>query len=388
MNLDVGMIWRRKPAVLAANLVGNFAVIVLGKFRLRIGQITMKFQQRMRVINTAARSAIWVLLVAILSGPALAETGTEKSVTPAASAPVGDAVFPSMVDPKYEQETPAKARVHTCIDQYNKNKLTSANGGLKWIEKGGGYYIQCNTRLGGHSPRPTLSQEGEEADRDSAMARGASYTIGDNPASQSKAEDATPSKCVYRNDEKLLCLNAERIAFEKRYWTRDFDFLVISGSFSGSGNRWWDWKLIIEDGKGAITKPLADNCLACDIRVDRLNFQSNEIVFIHRQEKRLEIATFRAGQFTLQKSKLDPREPLDEDTCGDLLGRYEYCSKAERNTVDCSMALANSGHFSLLRIEDQYAGISYDGMQRMCRAACSGGKAMDRKTFLKEVCRR
>lgn len=329
-----------------------------------------------------------ILLVAMCStGPALGEVGAERPTTPAAPAPVGSAVFPTTVDPKYEKETPAKARVHTCVDQYNANKATNANGGLMWIEKGGGYYIECNKRLGGISPRPARSQDGEEPDRDAAMARGAEYSMGDGPASQSKTDD-TALKCVYRNNEKLLCLNAERIAFEKRYRTRDYDFLVISGSFSGSGNRWWDWKLIIEDGKGAITKPLADNCLACDIRVDRLNFQSNEIVFIHRQEKHLETATFRAGQFTLRKSKLDPQEPLDVDTCGDLLGRYEYCSKAERDTIDCSMALANSGHFSLLRIVDQYAGISYNGMQRMCRAACSSGEAMDRKTFLKKVCRR
>jgi hypothetical protein len=27
------------------------------------------------------------------------------------------------------------------------NKATNANGGLKWIEKGGGYYSECNKRL-------------------------------------------------------------------------------------------------------------------------------------------------------------------------------------------------------------------------------------------------
>jgi hypothetical protein len=29
------------------------------------------------------------------------------------------------------------------------NKASSANAGLKWIEKGGGYYSECNKRLKG-----------------------------------------------------------------------------------------------------------------------------------------------------------------------------------------------------------------------------------------------
>ena len=36
-----------------------------------------------------------------------------------------------------------------CLDQYKANKATNANGGLKWIEKGGGYYSECNKQLKG-----------------------------------------------------------------------------------------------------------------------------------------------------------------------------------------------------------------------------------------------
>jgi hypothetical protein len=39
--------------------------------------------------------------------------------------------------------------MHTCLDQYNANKATNANGGLKWIAKGGGYYSECNKHLKG-----------------------------------------------------------------------------------------------------------------------------------------------------------------------------------------------------------------------------------------------
>jgi hypothetical protein len=60
-----------------------------------------------------------------------------------------DAVFPSAVSPKYSSESPGKARMHTCLDQYRANKTSNGNGGLKWIEKGGGYYSECNKRLKG-----------------------------------------------------------------------------------------------------------------------------------------------------------------------------------------------------------------------------------------------
>ena len=50
---------------------------------------------------------------------------------------------------KYSKETAGKARMHTCVDQYNANKATNANGGLKWIQKGGGYYSECTKKLKG-----------------------------------------------------------------------------------------------------------------------------------------------------------------------------------------------------------------------------------------------
>ena len=75
----------------------------------------------------------------------------KKEAAPAAApaAPSGPAVFPNAVDPKYAKESAGKARMHTCVDQYNANKTTGGNGGLKWIEKGGGYYSECNKRLKG-----------------------------------------------------------------------------------------------------------------------------------------------------------------------------------------------------------------------------------------------
>ncbi len=68
------------------------------------------------------------------------------------TAPAGasaDAVFPSAVSPKYAGKSAGKARMLTCLDQYHANKAANENGGLKWIQKGGGYYSMCNKHLKG-----------------------------------------------------------------------------------------------------------------------------------------------------------------------------------------------------------------------------------------------
>ena len=72
-----------------------------------------------------------------------------KAATAAPAGPSGPAVFPPAVSPKYSSESAGKARMHTCVDQYNANKATNSNGGLKWIQKGGGYYSECTKRLKG-----------------------------------------------------------------------------------------------------------------------------------------------------------------------------------------------------------------------------------------------
>jgi hypothetical protein len=69
--------------------------------------------------------------------------------TTSAPAATGNAVFPSAVSPKYSSESPGRARLHTCRDQYLANKANNANGGLRWIEKGGGYWSECDRHLKG-----------------------------------------------------------------------------------------------------------------------------------------------------------------------------------------------------------------------------------------------
>ena len=60
------------------------------------------------------------------------------------------AVFPTAISPKYAGEKDLdKARKQTCADQFSANKATNANGGMKWIDKDGGYYGECASRLKG-----------------------------------------------------------------------------------------------------------------------------------------------------------------------------------------------------------------------------------------------
>ena len=73
---------------------------------------------------------------------------TNEPETPTAKAPSG-VKFPTAVSPKYSSETAGKARMHTCLDQYYAAKDANALGGLKWIQKGGGYYSLCNAKLKG-----------------------------------------------------------------------------------------------------------------------------------------------------------------------------------------------------------------------------------------------
>ena len=85
------------------------------------------------------------------AAPAPAAKVAKKEAAPAAAPalPAGPAVYPNAVDPKYAKESPGKARMHPCVDQYNSNKASNGNGGLKWIQKGGGYYSECTKKLKG-----------------------------------------------------------------------------------------------------------------------------------------------------------------------------------------------------------------------------------------------
>jgi hypothetical protein len=71
----------------------------------------------------------------------------EKGAQAYPRAYLAGAVFPRGIAPRYAGESPGKARRLTCLEQYRTNKASNANGGLEWVQKGGGYYSECNRRL-------------------------------------------------------------------------------------------------------------------------------------------------------------------------------------------------------------------------------------------------
>jgi outer membrane immunogenic protein len=77
-------------------------------------------------------------------GAAKASAGSAGTIVVAANA-----VFPTAVDAKYSNEKPGRARRKTCLDRYKANKANNANGGLKCLQRGGGYYSQCVKKLKG-----------------------------------------------------------------------------------------------------------------------------------------------------------------------------------------------------------------------------------------------
>lgn len=71
------------------------------------------------------------------------ETGAAVAPT---LAPAG-VTFPTTLAAEFKTEKPAKARMKTCLQGYRGNKEAGTLNGLRWIQKGGGYYSLCNARL-------------------------------------------------------------------------------------------------------------------------------------------------------------------------------------------------------------------------------------------------
>ena len=74
----------------------------------------------------------------------------QKKETSAAVAPTvasAGVTFPTTLAAEFKTEKPAKARMKTCLQSYHDNKEAGTLNGLRWVQKGGGYYSLCNARL-------------------------------------------------------------------------------------------------------------------------------------------------------------------------------------------------------------------------------------------------
>lgn len=242
-------------------------------------------------------------------------------------------------------------------------------------------------------PASLLAQNSIDlSNRKNITVRNAVYSISENPSKEFL-------KCLYRNQVKLLCPpGAEFISFEKIAKTKDYDIVVLSTGGLGSGTRSWDWSLLIENGDKGTVKSLAKGCLGCAIRVEKLKYSSNTVSFVFRQARHRVSARFRDGVLSIQRVKLDPSEPLARETCNALYENYfhgelEACIEHRRNSdpassLGCAIAgKSNAGHFFLLQVENDYAGISRESLEQECKKDCSSGTPKVRATFLRKICR-
>lgn len=55
--------------------------------------------------------------------------------------------MPKAVNAQYADQSAGKARMHTCVDAYHANKDAGTLNGLRWIQKGGGFYSICNSKI-------------------------------------------------------------------------------------------------------------------------------------------------------------------------------------------------------------------------------------------------
>jgi hypothetical protein len=111
----------------------------------------MKWNDFRKANCGAATTATPASTTASTTGDAEEPTAANTTNAPEPAAPTTvtpkGVVFPSAVNPKYSTLSAGKARWDTCLDQYHANKANNALGGLKWIQKGGGYYSLCNAKL-------------------------------------------------------------------------------------------------------------------------------------------------------------------------------------------------------------------------------------------------
>jgi hypothetical protein len=133
-------------------LVGAAGLVIVPASALTMRQCGAAYKQAQKSNTLGGMS--WQEFRKAKCGPGAAAT-SGPGLTPGGSGflPGARAVFPTGISPKHRDETPGRARMRTCLDQYRLNKASNANGDLKWVQKGGGYYSECTRRLKGDATR-------------------------------------------------------------------------------------------------------------------------------------------------------------------------------------------------------------------------------------------
>jgi len=55
--------------------------------------------------------------------------------------------FPAALAGEFRDQKPWQARMRTCLKSYHEAKKAGTLYGVKWVEKGGGYYSLCSAKL-------------------------------------------------------------------------------------------------------------------------------------------------------------------------------------------------------------------------------------------------
>ena len=148
-------------AALSAGFLG-FAVPASAQSAIQACSVKYQAAKAANSLNGATWQAFLAQCRADAAAPAATPVAAPAPVAPPVVAPkppvvaapvappvAGAAVFPTVIAPAYASLSAGVARRKTCDDQYKANKATNGNGGLQWIQKGGGYYSECNKKLKG-----------------------------------------------------------------------------------------------------------------------------------------------------------------------------------------------------------------------------------------------
>ena len=148
------------------------------------------------------------------------------------------------------------------------------------------------------------------AEDDKVETGNATYEIRPDP----KNDD---SKCVFKDDTQLLCIERELVSFGKPVTTRDYTLIPVYDDCGGSACGRSQTTLLIEKGKQTENRPHAEAIL-CRVSAtsSRRKAEANEVaIALDRKDGHAFSALFRNGAITISKKPLDPKEPLSDDDC-------------------------------------------------------------------------